>query len=992
MMERTDRVLMRVLLQTAGCALLAFSSCAASTGTVDDVSVLYRSNVQGEPVRITKKVELADDIQAGAYKVRARIKPTKLGLRWMTGVGGVGNDVVDVPVVNGKLVGLADLGHSDELHVLYDEMDSHNLGRLSLNLAVKSGVPGIAKTDCVTTYEDDDLVAREVVDVASADFLDRDYLYFAKRELRLPYDSTWRFTQSGPNTVVQRRFKRDLRDIETIDVVFSEKTTIKRINLRITLDDYTKATEIIEWEDLSWRYGEIDGRVSLQMHIGELIRQKYRDAKHIALDEMVVFIEGKAEDIIRESYIHSIVFRGFSAGAVAQGDDHCIYLSARTKHISGRRSLFLVDLRELRSKAKKRMRIEEAALSIFSENRAQPSFSGLRIRRVSAVRFPDGTDTMSLASENLAANKRGSRNRVVDSVAKSESPLVARDIHAHPAIEITPRGGHVNVSIHSEVLEHGGGASWTTDIHHKLSGVVGIRIRYRYQAESLPAKIEACQLNLIVKYSGTPQPFCLGHESGMIFLPMDELLDAAQERPSQESGSLLWRLRLANTAGEMHAPVVVDLSMMLVRAELQKVKDEIFDYPLMEINQVSLPSSILKKVPTSKLFEKNTILDLGEIRIHQAASTGLPLISKADNPYVHVEEIYLLRKDPISEDALNALLVKDAIKTLKPSFFWPVVKIIFGIAVVAITLRLSRKYWIMIKGATIECVSRAESGVTLFRKNLVKTLPRFIKLTNRMVGILALFFTVWLMLRPERLNQLGVALIVAIAVIMFGAIWHELRMAEREQVNTQRQMKFFIGQGNKIPFMVNVLTCVISVAPYLWFVANPDEGDYRLSLLLLLISMGYLYLPLVNRIAGRMSDLNLLMLRKLSGWSSDLSLRPAAWIFVATLLYVSGFFARFGRSENSYFALAGLAMFLSWRDFMPIARSKVDKYWPAGAETVIRDKGDYYLTGFILSLVLVAIMHITRLSVIAEQVAVIGLYMLVAWVFFESRNLLRKRK
>ena len=69
-------------------------------------------------------------------------------------------------------------------------------------------------------------------------------LYLLKRELGLPFDSTWRYIQGKvipknyvDHTVFQRRFHMDLRFIEFIDIVFRDNFTEKDLKIFAVIFD-----------------------------------------------------------------------------------------------------------------------------------------------------------------------------------------------------------------------------------------------------------------------------------------------------------------------------------------------------------------------------------------------------------------------------------------------------------------------------------------------------------------------------------------------------------------------------------------------------------------------------------------------------------------------------------------------------------------------------------------------------------------------------------
>jgi hypothetical protein len=137
----------------------------------------------------------------------------------------------------------------------------------------------------------------------------KDDFYLIKRKLDLPFSKNWRYFQDGSFTVLQKRFHKDLRFVETIDIVFSENVTEDelrnvRCNFRISNRDTVKNDEVVPHYKLANGFNlidetnqiiEIDGKKILRFNIGNLVRNAYEDKKVVYLEEMIIFFPEKLE-------------------------------------------------------------------------------------------------------------------------------------------------------------------------------------------------------------------------------------------------------------------------------------------------------------------------------------------------------------------------------------------------------------------------------------------------------------------------------------------------------------------------------------------------------------------------------------------------------------------------------------------------------------------------------------------------------------------------
>ena len=115
------------------------------------------------------------------------------------------------------------------------------------------------------------------------------------------------------------------------------------------------------------------------------------------------------------------------------------------------------------------------------------------------------------------------------------------------------------------------------------------------------------------------------------------------------------------------------------------------------------------------------------------------------------------------------------------------------------------------------------------------------------------------------------------------------------------------------------------------------------------------------------------------------------WSIVTLSLYASGVLLSGILGENYYFTFGGMAGVLTWRALTEYLNPSIELHWPELSKKVYSGAGAKYFSGFVLVLVGVAVMLMLRLEPIAEQLALIGYYLLVVGVVLEILDL-RKEK
>ena len=156
----------------------------------------------------------------------------------------------------------------------------------------------------------------ELLEVSSTSWIKKNYLYLIRRTLGINYKPNWRYSQDRQYTVLQRQLRKNLHSFDTIDIVLDEEldeNQIERIicNFRISSSKFGNEN-IVTHAPLHPISIKALGKNIIRYKIGNFIQRTNlntkSESKGLYLKELIIFLPGSAEDIIRARPVKSILF------------------------------------------------------------------------------------------------------------------------------------------------------------------------------------------------------------------------------------------------------------------------------------------------------------------------------------------------------------------------------------------------------------------------------------------------------------------------------------------------------------------------------------------------------------------------------------------------------------------------------------------------------------------------------------------------------------
>ncbi|KMP12728.1 hypothetical protein UR09_00085 [Candidatus Nitromaritima sp. SCGC AAA799-A02] len=149
------------------------------------------------------------------------------------------------------------------------------------------------------------------INVASASWVAKSRWYLIQRELGLPGDEVWRFSQDRENAVFKRRLHQNLHHIDRMEIRFNfkPKTMFYDCRIRIGFSDWARPSETIWCGRLRRQSKTIDGRPVITVQLNDLVRKYYSKGKDkVFLEEITIYLPGDAEDYIQNNLLQSVNF------------------------------------------------------------------------------------------------------------------------------------------------------------------------------------------------------------------------------------------------------------------------------------------------------------------------------------------------------------------------------------------------------------------------------------------------------------------------------------------------------------------------------------------------------------------------------------------------------------------------------------------------------------------------------------------------------------
>jgi hypothetical protein len=562
----------------------------------------------------------------------------------------------------------------------------------------------------------------------------------------------------------------------------------------------------------------------------------------------------------------------------------------------------------------------------------------------------------------------------------NETPLIPKDIKSLPGTQISVNQGNLRAIIFPETNTLNT-FTWTTDINRNVDGIE--RIKINYQAPSTIIATHPCwlELTLVSPEHEAKKTVCPKLSSGQIIIPAYDLFHGSEMPSDDVIKFITWKISFKDPT-DSKQPLVFGMTVTLEGVKFLPLKQELIQHSVLEWQGQKIFPTFLADRSSADLLSGQNVVKLGNLSINDASEANLNL-KFSNHPYIDVHSVVFEKLEPIAPKLLASFWAPFIEKNP------PVIQLLPKFLPLLITSALL--WWGWKRGWHKFIWKWRKSWWGLFWgkiKPLSQRFPRLIQnadkgfLFNRILGLVLLVPGLLIVGRLIERN-IGKFALGGIIVLLIGVLWHELRcwlsaspkaddisQSNHRGENGSLFKNWIFGVNKQFPpFLYLVAAMGLS-----WISFSLGHGNDLALSFLPPLGLIYFYIP----------------------WLTELFKgKLRFWLTTATGLYllgVIGLLIKWKGGADFFFILAGIAVVLVWRNLIPHIRPRLEPRWPNFADKVFGGAGTPYLAGFLLTLLVSIIFLIIRLKPVAEQIAVVGYYMLVVGVFLEIRNLRNKNQ
>lgn len=905
----------------------------------------------------------------------------------------------------------------DELWIDYDELTPENPMSIAIQLSVQQmridrSNGAKLKSRFNLNGGNFDVQTEEIdIDMVGAQWVPKDKRYLIDRFLGRTHDSVWRYTQDGKFVVLQRRFEEDLTNMVGLEMILSSNTLLERLNLRVSTKDDSDL--VVDWDSIPKTLGINDkGQRFVHLQIGELLRERFSNTADVTLREIIIFLPGDVEKIIARQPVISLTL--LQSGVNNFSQQQSIHGSG-TAEVLVRDLIVPSSIQPLNVERSKRLKLDLQSLS---------QEIGLDSTIVSGKVTPTGFDRKQRSVSVLGDIR-------FVSFATEEVPLImsiGKEQLAQLNDRIPEFGDHGSnwwpvldgyFPFKEEMHVTGIGEGWV-EIDWPLQATLFNGTHVQLYGAGWPERV--ISMRLTAYHGNTKLGSWLTRDGNSTKLTgdwgvgqaVDRIVLRAFVRPASPDANLA--NKIPNLQG-----------LVIFRPQLQSF-DEALDQRVLGRGNVPLVPIVVSQPPNLVTTVKDDEFTALSIDSQSEAGGLAPLswVTFMNQTFpTRLTLEYNVPPNLLGSSSPKTRSINQPLIAVGPATSSGAPEQRNSICWLRLTMKGDSDQWLLRDLCTVE--SSGQLGFTLptwVRQIKWEALwaPSSIFLGD-VVRLAANANYVSLITMRELIEKepllnwrgkdyfpdtrglnhyggmldLGEILIEKkdffnLAGFFVDHPWLEVRsvVLEREAPFTLAELDAMgaptlasqeAGLPGWVRWVLYGLTLIV-----VWWSARRRwlQGLWR-GVILLLVGLWGGPLILLDRLFRRWPQMD-----RWSGFLASWSFSLLFWLLVSVGLYVGGLLSHVDSIENYGLTFGAVAAVFVWRAFAQMVQPTLARRWPGVAGKVYGGAGVHYISGFIVMLIGAAVMLALRLEPVAEQLAVIGYYLLVVGVALEVWALCRE--
>lgn len=540
-----------------------------------------------------------------------------------------------------------------------------------------------------------------------------------------------------------------------------------------------------------------------------------------------------------------------------------------------------------------------------------------------------------------------------------ETLLIPEKTQVDPKTNTFINPGSLKVIVSSEDSGHPK-LSWTTEVNRKSIWIRGLKINY--QVPFAVHNNNPCwlHLTLVGSRSKADQKVCFDRANGQVFLPSDFLFQNYGINLNEKLNSINWAIRLNPQKPMEKIPLAINLGMTLDGVDIQTVQNDLIRQPVFEWDREKIYPFLTDDQLFEHLFDGKGRTNFRLFNLSMNSDKSLPTLNQ-EHPYLQTKSIAFEGRGLVFSKGEKFKAEEDMEGEVSDGSSWgQFASTLFKMFVVLFLVWLAFKKTFQSK------------LISTWKLIVEKTLRPKIFL-NRAIGLIGIgpgLLAIGLFAGPEVESIWFCALLV----FLTGVFYHELRWFLLENSTSPDWVySILTGKNREIPFLLYLITLMV-FGWCAWQLGQLAYGPHPAMLLIPLAFLGYFYIPwLPNQI------------HRVIFWLPHSKEYPVSvMVGLATVFYIFGSLWKEGEIIMS---LGGIVLVLLWRNLMQQNRTKLEHHWPRFATWVYAEKGNSYLTGFLVTMGFATLCLLTDLDAVAEHTVNVSFFMLVTALYLNAWNL-----
>ena len=817
------------------------------------------------------------------------------------------------------------------------------------------------------------------IDFSKVDFVPKSYSYILYRKLGIKMDEKWRYVQDGKNVVIQRRFYEDLKEVPLIKLFFDKRYKVNRINFLVDFNNNEIPDAIIEFERTihkSFSKGELQG---IEINLLGSVRRLFPEKKDVFLTEIFIFVEGNKNSILKQMPLKRL---GFYQRGIKEVEGELLLVEADLKEEEQQKYL-TIDLSEIEKENIYLAKIKRADLVLEFSGDVP---SGMVFKKMVFCDVVEEETPLVLNAIKWFVRKLGIQTNALEEIVLipeikfwEDFSMLPENIKGWSIGSVNPSNIYIETANGGLKLSYESENSPTLILEKDIDIIIDENTYFRcdYQGKGIAAYLS---LKWWDKGNEQEERFAL---SSNIPVKIDKLKDKKIEKISlilsPLNGSLgsfgkyekSWDIKLKSIIFFRLIPMQLDefLNTYIINPS-EAPTPPLFDQPSLPSREIlfwkkkntanmlwhafsSFPLDMTLRCPVNKKIKDISFLSF-EYGIH-------PLLLKL-NPHWLKVIIDIGGRDKTERIVLNPYLDKSEAWINLPlgENLRMIKNIDFNIHIERIPA--FKSYLFEIRDVYVSKTYIASLITRLLGKGILAKIDNYEIKAQDILGILCKDHS-------AKDNFLNGGAWVNLGEFFFSEGEHEVEFTEHKYL----KIDALLLKG-ETPISVALMPSGTSKEPLSQKLLGLGLRTIFLGFILFCLYLVYyfrhLYLPLWNKFDKVWSFVPI--------WT-----KVIIFPILGICLYLLGLTRKVGQGENYLFTFGGIFLVLGYHYLSLLLKPWWLKHHERVGNFIYRSSGSIYIIGFIITLIIAAFFLVFGIEPIAEQMSVIGYYLLVVGVIKE---------